>query len=91
VARVGEERKVYKVLVGNPKEKDHLEDQGVGGKMGSKWILGKLAWGGVDWIRLAQDRDRWRAVMSAVMNLRILAPRSQLVSVKRCRVDVTFN
>jgi hypothetical protein len=32
--------------------------------------------GGVDWIRLAQDRDRWQAVVSAVMNLRVLAPRS---------------
>jgi hypothetical protein len=32
--------------------------------------------GGVDWIRLAQDRDRWRAVVIAVMNLRVLAPRS---------------
>jgi hypothetical protein len=55
---------------------DHVEDQGVGGKMGSEWILGGLAWGGVDWIRLAQDRDRWWAVVSAVMNLRVLAPRS---------------
>jgi hypothetical protein len=71
---MGEERKVYKVFVGN--EKDHLEDQGVGGKMGSEWIFGRLAWAGVDWIRLAQDRDRWRAVVSAVMNLRVLAPRS---------------
>jgi hypothetical protein len=44
--------------------------------MGSEWILGRLAWGGVDWIRLAQDRDRWRAVVSAVMKLRVLAPRS---------------
>jgi hypothetical protein len=44
--------------------------------MGSEWIFGRLAWGGVDWIRLAQDRDRWRAVASAVMNLRVLAPRS---------------
>jgi hypothetical protein len=58
-----------------PKLRDHLEDQGVGSKMGSKWILGRLAWG-VDWIRLAQDRDRWWAVVSAVMNLRVLAPRS---------------
>jgi hypothetical protein len=32
--------------------------------------------GGVDWIRLSQDRDRWRAVVSAVMNLRVLATRS---------------
>jgi hypothetical protein len=52
-----------------------LEDQGVGGKMGSEWILGRLAWGGEDWIRLAQDRDLWRAVVSAVMNLWVLAPR----------------
>jgi hypothetical protein len=38
----------------NPKERDHLEDQGVGGKMGSEWILGRLAWGvwiGFDWLR----------------------------------------
>jgi hypothetical protein len=32
--------------------------------------------GDVDWIRLSQDRDRWRAVVSAVMSLRVLAPRS---------------
>jgi hypothetical protein len=60
----------------SPKERDHWEDQGVGRRMGSEWILGRLAWGGVDWIRLSQDRDRWRAVVSAVMNLRVLAPRS---------------
>jgi hypothetical protein len=36
--------------------------------------------GDVDWIRLSQDRDRWRAVVSAVMNLRVLAPRNLLVS-----------
>jgi hypothetical protein len=67
---MGEKRKVYKVLVGKP------EDQGVGGKMGSEWILGRLGWGGVDWIRLSQDRDWWQAVVSAVMNPRVLAPRS---------------
>jgi hypothetical protein len=44
--------------------------------MESEWILGRLPWGGVDWIRLAQDRDQWRAVVSAVMNLRVLPPRS---------------
>jgi hypothetical protein len=59
----------------NPKERDHLEDQGVGERMESEWMLGSLAWG-VEWIRLTQDRDRWRAVVSAVMNLRVLAPRS---------------
>jgi hypothetical protein len=38
----------------SPKERDHVEDQGVGGKMGSEWILGRLAWGvwiGFDWLR----------------------------------------
>jgi hypothetical protein len=73
VARMGEERKVYKVLVGKPQGKRPL---GRPRRMGSEWILERLAWGGVDWIRLAQDRDRWRAVVSAVMNLRVLTPRS---------------
>jgi hypothetical protein len=68
---------LYRVLVGKPEGKDHLEDQGVDGRMGSKWILRRLVGGGgVEWILLAQDRDRWRAVVNAVMNLRVLAPRS---------------
>jgi hypothetical protein len=41
--------------------------------------LGEIGLGGVDWIGLAQDRDRWRGVVSAVMNLRVLAPRSLLM------------
>jgi hypothetical protein len=51
---MGDERKVYKVLVESPKERDHWEDQGVGGNMGSEWILGRLAWGvwiGFGWLR----------------------------------------
>jgi hypothetical protein len=36
----------------------------------------EIVWEGVEWIHLAQDRDRWRAVVNAVMNLRVLAPRS---------------
>jgi hypothetical protein len=55
-----------------------MKDQGVDGTMGSKWTLGRLVEGGVEWIHLAQDRDRWRAVVGAVMNLRVVAPRSQL-------------
>jgi hypothetical protein len=41
-------------------------------------IIREIGLGGVDWIRLSQDKDRWRAVVSAVMNLWVLAPRSQL-------------
>jgi hypothetical protein len=54
VAFMGEERKVYKVLVESPKERNHLEDQSVGGKMGSYWILWRLPWGVwivFDWLR----------------------------------------
>jgi hypothetical protein len=43
---------------------------------GIRMYLREIDLGCVDWIRLAQDRDRWRAVVSAVMNLRVLAPRS---------------
>jgi hypothetical protein len=71
-----EERKVYKVLVGMPEGKRTL------GRPRRRWEdeiridLRKIGLGGVDWIRLAQDRYRWRAVVSAVMNPRGLAPRS---------------
>jgi hypothetical protein len=44
VARMGEKRKCIRFWWESPKERDHLEDQGVGGKMGSEWILGRLAW-----------------------------------------------
>jgi hypothetical protein len=76
VACMGEERKLYKVLVGKPEGKRPLGRPRLSWRMGSEWILGRLAWGGVDWIQLARDRDRWRAVVSAVMSLQILAPRS---------------
>jgi hypothetical protein len=42
---MGEERKVYKVLMGKPEGKDHSEDQGVGGNMGLECIVGRLSWG----------------------------------------------
>jgi hypothetical protein len=55
------------------KERDNSEDQGVDGRMGLEWILGRLA-EGVEWIQLAQDMDLWRVLVNTVMNLRILAP-----------------
>jgi hypothetical protein len=57
---------------GNLTERDHFEDPGVDGRLISMWIIRK--WNeveGMDWIDLAQDRDRWRAPVNAVMNLRV--------------------
>jgi hypothetical protein len=48
-----------------------LEDQGVDG---IRMDVRETGWGSVDWIQLAQDRDRWRALVNMVMNLRALAP-----------------
>jgi hypothetical protein len=76
VACMGEERKVYKVLVGKPEGKRPLGRPRRRWKDGIRVDLREICLGGVHWIRLAQDRDRWRAVVSAVMNLRVLAPRS---------------
>jgi hypothetical protein len=56
VARMGEGRNVYGVLVGKPEGKDHLKDQGVDGRMGSKLTLGRLVgggvWSGFTWLRI---------------------------------------
>jgi hypothetical protein len=59
---------VYKVLVGQPEGKRPLGRP----RMDS----GKTGWVSVDWIQLAQDRNRWWALVNTVMNLRVLAPRN---------------
>jgi hypothetical protein len=76
VARMPEETKVYKVLVGKPEGNRLLERPRRRWEDGIRMDLGETGLVSVDWIRLAQDRDRWRAVVSAVMNLRVLAPHS---------------
>jgi hypothetical protein len=78
VALMGEERKVYeyKVLVVKPEGKRPLGRPMRRWEDGIRMDLREIGLGCVDWIRLAQDRDRWRAVVSAVMILRVLVPRS---------------
>jgi hypothetical protein len=53
---------------GNPKERDHLEEWGIDWRILLKWIFMKGD-GSLDWIDLGQNRERWRAVVIAVMNL----------------------
>jgi hypothetical protein len=65
-----------KVLVGKSEGKRPLERPRRRWEDGIRMDLREIGLVGVDRIRLAQDRDRWRAVVSAVMNLRVLAPRS---------------
>jgi hypothetical protein len=74
VASIGKERKLYKVLVGKPEGKRPLGRPRRRWEDGVGMDLREIGFGGVDWIRLAQDRDEWRAVVSVVMNLRVLAP-----------------
>ena len=71
VARMGEERGVYRVLVGKPEGRRPL------GRPRRRWVdnirmdLQEVGCVYMDWIGLAQDRDRWRTLVSAVMNLRV--------------------
>ena len=82
VVRMGEEMGVYRVLVGKPERKRPL------GRPRRRWVdnirmdLQEVGCGYVDWIGLAQDRDRWRTLVSAVMNLRVKNAENFLTSCK---------
>jgi hypothetical protein len=67
----GKKRNAYRLLVGKPEGKRPL------GRPKRMWVdnirmdLGEVGWGVVDWIGLAQDRNRWRAVVNSLLNLRV--------------------
>jgi hypothetical protein len=68
---MGEKGNAYRLLVGKPEGKRPL------GRPKCRWVdnirmdPGEVGWGNVDWIGLAQDRNRWRALVNAIMNLRV--------------------
>jgi hypothetical protein len=71
VARMGPKRNAYRLLVGKPEGKRPL------GRPRHRWVdnirmdLVEVGWGDVDWIGLAQDKNRWKAVVNLVLNLRV--------------------
>jgi hypothetical protein len=72
VARMGEKRNAYRILVGKPDGKRPL------GRPRRRWVdnikinlVREIGWDDMDWIDLAQDRDQWRALVNTVMNLRV--------------------
>jgi len=71
VARMGERRGLYRVLVGKPEGKRQLGRPRHRWEDNNKMAVQEGGCGGMDWIELGQDRDRWRALVSAVMNLRV--------------------
>jgi hypothetical protein len=74
VVCMGEERKVYKVLVGKFKGKRPLRRPRPRWEDGIRMDIGEIGWGCVEWIQLAQERDQMWALVNMVMNLLVLAP-----------------
>ena len=71
VARMGERRGVYRVLVGEPEGKRLLGRPRGRWENNIKMNLQKMRCVGMDWIEVVQDRDSWRALVNAVMNVRV--------------------
>ena len=71
VARMGEDRGVYRILVGKPEGRRLLERSMRRWEDNIKIDLQEVGCGGMDWIELVQDKKRWRALVNAVMNFRL--------------------
>jgi hypothetical protein len=67
----GDKMNAYTLLVGKPEGKRPLGRPKRRSVDNIKMDLLEIGWGGVDWIGLAQDRDRWRALVNSVLNLRV--------------------
>jgi hypothetical protein len=68
---MGKKRNVYRLLVGKPEGRRPLGRPRRRCVGNIKMDLLEIGWGGVDWIGLAQDMDKWRTLLNAVMNLRV--------------------
>jgi hypothetical protein len=72
VARMGEKRNAYRILVGEPEGKRPLGRPRCRWEDNARMDLREIGWGDMDWIDLAQDRDQWRALVNTVMFHKIL-------------------
>jgi hypothetical protein len=68
---MGENRSAYRILMGKPEGKRPLRRPRRRLVDNVKMDLREIQWGGMDWIDLAHDRDRWRALVCTVMKLRV--------------------
>ena len=79
---MGERRGAYRVLVGEPEGKRPLGRPRHRWENNIKMVLQEVGCGGMDWISLAQDRDRWRALVNVVMNFQVPQNAGNLTSCK---------
>jgi hypothetical protein len=68
---MGEGRGAYRILVGRPEGRRPLGRPRCRWKDNIKMELQEVGWGGMDWIDISQDRDRWRALVNAIMNVQV--------------------